>query len=56
VNGFGVSLAGHEVKGGIGCIKEGLCLRGFERNDFETAGAADTESSAEEISGRRFGG
>jgi hypothetical protein len=24
LNGFGVSLAGHEVKGGIGRIKEGL--------------------------------
>jgi hypothetical protein len=56
VNGFGVFLAGHEVKGGIGCIKKGLDVRRFEGNDFETAGRTDTESTAEEINGRRFGG
>jgi hypothetical protein len=56
VNGFDVFPAGHEVKGGIGCIKEGLPFQGFEGNDFEAAGTTDTESTAEEMNGRRFGG
>jgi hypothetical protein len=56
VNGFGVSFAGHEVKRGIAWVKKELDFQRFEGNDFETAGTADTESVAEEINGRRFGG
>ena len=56
VNGFGVFHVGHEVKGGIGCIKKGLDFRGFEGNDFETAGTTDAESMAEKINERKFGG
>jgi hypothetical protein len=56
VNGFDLFLAGHEVKGGIGCIEEALPFRGFEGNDFEAAGTTDTESTAEEMNGPRFVG
>jgi hypothetical protein len=56
VNGLGVFLAGHEVKGGIGSIKKGLDFQGFEGNDLEVAGTTDAESAAEEINGRRFSG
>jgi hypothetical protein len=51
VNGFDVFLAGHEVKGGIGWIKEGLYFQGVEGNDFEAAGTTDAELTAEEMNG-----
>lgn len=44
VDGFDVFSPRDEVEGRVGLVQQGLCLGGFQTDDFETAGAADAES------------
>jgi hypothetical protein len=38
-----------EVKGGIGLVKKGLCLRSFETNNFKATSTADAEGRSQEV-------
>lgn len=43
VDGFHVLFASYEVEGCVGLVEEGLGFCGFETDDFEASGTADTE-------------